>query len=165
MVENVANEVALHELFLSFHTLLAGKIRTFGTDIGYLRELNLGARYQPPWSELILSPRFDYDFRRLSQSFPPLVDRADGTDACAETARQLKLEFCDFVYRVCVGTVYHRSTPGPISSVTDELAGLGATLDDVRAVTAELELVRDSLTDPAFRDFALAAAPEYITTG
>src|SRR5262249_7666516 len=134
--------------------------RTFGTELGYLRELNRGGKSLRPWSELVLSPRFDLDFRRIVEAFPPLI--ADGAAPVPEMARLLKRRMVDFVRGVCLGTVYHGGAPGPLPALLDELRSLGADAADLDSIGQEVRVVCETMQDRAFSAFVAEVAPQYL---
>lgn len=157
MADTIYNELLLHELYLSLHTVLRGKVRTFPNTIGYLREANLGGATLRRWSEIALSPAFWRDHEALVDAFA--AHAAPYVEA-TECRRVLVRDFGNFLHHVFTGEAYFLALAGRDYDLLGDLRSLGASVLDIRAMSGELRLVKDILGDDSFFAFVNDVGPK-----
>lgn len=160
LVRSGISDLPLHEIFLSLHTLLSGKIITLGSTIGYLRQGNISEAHATvrPWPHRVLQEPWQADFHLAIRQFSELMHVAEPVLSVSAARELLQQGIGGFLRTVSDGSVNHASVPGTLDVMLAEISSYGATPQDCRQLTEDMSRIQHCLRDTAFRRFVLTEA-------
>jgi len=164
LVRTGIRDLPLHEIFLSLHTLLSGKITTICSTVGYLRQANSSEAHATvrPWPHRILQDAWQSDFRSAVEEFARTMHALEPSTSLAAARDLLQDRIGWFISTVSTGSAYHGSRPDALEAMLAELKGYGATDQDCAALVSDWIPVIGCLDSAEFRRFLAAEAGDLL---